>query len=160
MKVAISDACIFIDLHELGLTNLLFKLSIEVHTSLDVFNELYDSQKDVLRAYQSMGVLTVHNISGQERIEIHKLNYPKSLSNSDTTVLFLAEKYSAIVLSSDKQVRSYAKVRAIEYHGMLWIFDSLISQNLLSKQEAIQKLKQLIATNIIYQKGIPVNTSL
>lgn len=154
MKVAITDACIFIDLHDLNLTNLLFKLPIEVHTSIDVFNELYDNQKNVLWAFQSMGVLTVHNITGSERVEIYNRKYPKSLSNSDTTVLFLAEKLLAIILSSDKQVRNNAKHRTIEYHGMFWIVDTLLAQNLLSKQDAIQKIRQLITTNVIYQNSV------
>jgi len=154
VKVAITDACIFIDLHDLNLTNLLFKLPIEVHTSVDVFNELYDNQKDVLRAYQSMRILTVHNITGVERIEIYNQKYPKSLSNSDTTVLYLAEKLSAIVISSDKQVRKNAKSRSIEYHGMFWIFDNLLLQNLITKENAIEKIKQLVTTNIIYQNSL------
>lgn len=160
MKVAITDACIFIDLYELGLTNLLFKLNLEVHTSLDVFNELNINQKDILAAYQSMGILTVHNISGEERIEIYNRNYPKGLSNSDSTVLFLAEKYTAIVLSSDKQVRKNAQARAIEYHGMLWIFDKLIAENILTKTAAIEKLKRLIETNIIYQNSPELNREM
>ena len=100
-----------------------------------------------------MGVLSVHNITGLERIEIYNRKYPKALSNSDTTVLFLAEKFSAMIISSDKQVRNNAKVRAIEYHGMFWIFDNLLEQNLISKQEATQKIQQLITTNIIYQQS-------
>lgn len=51
MKLAITDACIFIDLHELDLTVKFFSLEIEVHTSLDVFNELYPDQQKILKAY-------------------------------------------------------------------------------------------------------------
>jgi hypothetical protein len=52
MKLAVTDACIFIDLIELQLTAHFFKLQIEIHTSLDVFNELFDNQKEILKAYQ------------------------------------------------------------------------------------------------------------
>ncbi len=48
MKLAITDACIFIDLIELRLTSEFFKLPIEIHTSLDVYNELYPEQKEIL----------------------------------------------------------------------------------------------------------------
>ena len=153
MKIAITDACIFIDLYELTLTNQLFGLNLEVHTSLDVFNELYPQQKELLKAFQSVGKLIVHNISGDERVEIAQQSYPKSLSNSDKTVLFLAQKHVAIVLSSDKQVRYNAKIRAIEYHGMFWIFDNLLKAGLITKAEAIEKLKLLIEKNIVYQNN-------
>ncbi|SFC65473.1 hypothetical protein SAMN05421747_11782 [Parapedobacter composti] len=51
MKLAITDACIFIDLHLLDLVVPLFELDIEVHTSLDVFNELNEEQRQLLSAY-------------------------------------------------------------------------------------------------------------
>ncbi len=41
MRLAVTDACIFIDLIELHITSEFFALPIEFHTSLDVFNELY-----------------------------------------------------------------------------------------------------------------------
>ena len=97
MKIAITDACIFIDLHDLKLTNSLFSLALDIHTSLDVFNELYTHQQDVLSAFHSVGKLTIHNISAEDRINIQKQNYPKALSENDKTVLFLAEKIDAIV---------------------------------------------------------------
>jgi len=153
MKIAIADACIFIDLHDLKLTNLLFALDLDIHTSLDVFNELYSYQQDVLSAFHSVGKLTVHNISAEDRKIIQKQNYPKSLSENDKTVLFLAEKTDAIVLSSDKAVRTCAGKKAIEYHGMLWILDKLVEVFLLDTYTAATKLETLIKTNIVYQNN-------
>ena len=45
MKIAITDACIFIDLIELRLTSQFFRLQLEIHTSLDVYNELYPEHR-------------------------------------------------------------------------------------------------------------------
>lgn len=42
MLIAVTDACIFIDLIELKITAPFFKLDIEVHTTIDVWNELFD----------------------------------------------------------------------------------------------------------------------
>ena len=131
MKIAITDACVFIDLYDLNLTNLLFSLELDIHTTLDVFNELYSHQQDILSAFHSVGKLTIHNISAEDRINIQKQNYPKALSENDKTVLFIAEKIHAIILSSDKAVRNYANKKSIEYHGMLWIFDKLVEALLL-----------------------------
>jgi hypothetical protein len=153
MKIAITDACIFIDLHDLKLTNLFFSLELDLHTSLDVFNELYPHQQDVLLAFHSVGKLTIHNIPEDDRINMQRQNYPKSLSENDKTVLFLAEKIDAMILSSDKAVRNYAKKKSIEYHGMLWIFDRLTENGSLSFVDAAAKLKILIQTNIVYQNN-------
>lgn len=153
MRIAITDACIFIDLLELGLINPFFELSLEVHTSLDVINELNATQIAILKAYQSTGKLTVHNISNTERQQILNSKYPKTLSASDQTVLFLAEKHQAILLSSDKPVRHNANVKAIEYHGMLWIFDQLVEQGMITPVDASEKIKILFTTNIIYQNN-------
>ncbi|MCB9194852.1 MAG: hypothetical protein H6600_09785 [Flavobacteriales bacterium] len=153
MKIAITDACIFIDLHDLELTISFFSLDYEIHTSLDVFNELYPEQQQLLKAFTSVGKLKIHNILEEDRLTIMQTKYPLSLSEMDKTVLYLAKKHSAIVLSSDKAVRNYAKAQAIDYHGMLWIFDGLIEQNILTPKQASDKLTELISLNIIYQNN-------
>lgn len=61
MRIAITDACIFIDLIELQLTSQFFGLDIEIHTTLDVYNELYIEQQEWLKVYWSFGKLTLHN---------------------------------------------------------------------------------------------------
>jgi hypothetical protein len=58
-----------------------------------------------------------------------------------------------MVLSGDKTVRNAAKNNAIDYHRMLWIFDQLVSNNLISKSEASLKLKQLILGNLVFQNN-------
>ena len=160
MKIAVTDACIFIDLHDLNLTNLLFSLDLEIHTSLDVFNELYIHQQNLLLAFHSVGKLSIHNISAEERIEIQKQNFPKALSENDKTVLFLAEKIDAMILSSDKAVRSCAKKKLIEYHGMLWVFDKLVEKTLLPPSIAANKLEVLIKTNMVYQNNTELVTEM
>lgn len=154
MKLAVTDACIFIDLIELQLSSEFFSLPMEIHTSLDVFNELYSEQKEFLKAYRSVGKLSIHNLSSQEKYRIREENFPRSLSENDKTVIFLADKLNAPIISSDKAVRNYAKSKAIEYHGMLWIFDKLIEFKLIRPPEAIDKINNLFSKNIFYQNNI------
>lgn len=153
MKIAITDACIFIDLFDLDLTVKFFSLELEVHTSLDVYHELYPEQRKLLEAYISMDKLVIHNVQPDERFIISQTNYPLALSEVDKTVLFLAKKFEAIVLSSDKAVRNFAKSQSIDYHGLLWVFDQLIEQDVLSSQIACDKLNELIKLNVIYQNN-------
>ncbi len=79
--------------------------------------------------------------------------YPKSLSETDKSVLYIANKLNACVLSSDKALRNCAKNKDIEYHGMIWIFDKLVETFVLTPKEAASKLKQLVATNFIFQNN-------
>jgi predicted nucleic acid-binding protein len=154
MKLAVTDACIFIELYNLRLTSEFFKLDIEVHTSIDVFNELYDEQQDLLLAYQDNGKLRMHSLTEEDRVVILKTKYSAGLSENDKTVLHIAVQNEALVLSSDKAVRKHAKKLSIEYHGMLWIFDRLVELSLVSKTDAVLKLKQMMTANIIYQNNM------
>ena len=153
MKIAITDACIFIDLFYLDLTTEFFSLQLEIHTSVDVIFELYKEQQDHLAVFISNGKLTTHNLTAEERNKIQTFNYPRSLSDSDKIVLYLASRLNAMVLSSDKTIRNTAKNKAIDYHGMIWIFDQLVNNNLITKKEASLKLTRLITTNLIYQNN-------
>ena len=160
MKLAVTDACIFIDLYELQLTSKFFQLNLELHTSLDVFNELYDEQQELLRAFEISNKLVLHNITESDRVEINKIESLKGLSISDRTALYVADKIGAIVISSDKAVRKQARKQCIEYHGMLWVFDQLVDQGIIEGSQAISKLKHLILTNIIYQNNSELRTEL
>ena len=153
IKIAVTDACIFIDLLDLGLINSFFDLELEIHTTTLVYFELYEEQQKVLKAYQSIDRLIVHNLIESDFLQIHIETYPKSLSETDKSVLYIANKLNACVLSSDKTVRNSAKNKSIEYHGMIWIFDKLIEENILTKKEAFLKLEKLTAINFIFQNN-------
>lgn len=153
IKIAVTDACIFIDLYDLGLIASFFNLQIEIHTTSSVFFELYPVQQQVLKAYQSVDKLIVHNLKEQDFIEIYSAEYPKSLSETDKSVLHIANKINACVLSSDKTLRNCAKNKNIEYHGMLWIFDKLVETSILTNIQAANKLKQLVQTNYIFRNN-------
>ncbi|RYX87679.1 hypothetical protein EON73_00900 [bacterium] len=154
MRIAITDACIFIDLYDLDLLSRFFSLELEIHTSTDVLYELFDRQQELLIQYETNAKLTIHTLSEQDRVELRLGTFLKGLSENDRTVLFLAAKLKAIVLSSDKTVRKQANKQAIETHGMFWIFDQLVDSGLLDKKEASDKLQQLVNTNIIYQNNM------
>jgi rRNA-processing protein FCF1 len=153
IKIVITDACIFIDLYDLGLTNSFFNLDLDIHTTSAVLYELYSEQQQILKAYQSVGRLTVHNLQERDFIEISLETYPKSLSETDKSVLYIANKINACVLSSDKMLRNYAKNKDIEYHGMIWIFDKLVEMSILTKKEAVNKLKQLVEANFAFRNN-------
>lgn len=153
LKVAVTDANIFIDLYDLSLIESFFNLELEIHTTSAVLFELYPEQREVFQAYRSVGKLEIHNLQEKDFIEIYNENYPKSLSEADKSVLHIANKIDACVLSSDKTLRNCAKNKGIEYHGMLWIFDQLVEMEVLNPLEAKAKLEQLVASNFLFRNN-------
>jgi predicted nucleic acid-binding protein len=152
MKVAVTDACIFIDLIELDLVSSFFKLNIELHTTVDVVNELFPEQKQVLKAYESGDLLTIHNLVEDDFTKMTKISFPRGLSQEDKTVIYLAMGLeNSIVLSSDKLVRGFATKQSLKCHGLIWIFDQLVGSTIISKKMAVTMLKNLLSLNQMYQ---------
>ncbi|MBU7570473.1 MAG: hypothetical protein KAF41_07460 [Flavobacterium sp.] len=153
MKIAVTDAYIFIDLYELELIASFFNLELEIHTTSAVYNDLYNEQQQILKAYHSVNRLILHNLKEEDFIQIYSEPYPRALSETDKSVLHIANKLNACVLSSDKAVRNCAKNKDIECHGMIWIFDRLIEANILAKKDAVNKIKQFVISNSILQSN-------
>jgi predicted nucleic acid-binding protein len=147
MKIAVTDACIFIDLFDIQLIHEFFRLNLDIHTTIDVFNELNDVQKQLLKAYELGGKLTLHSISEMDRNEIQVLKVSKALSSADKTALFLAIKFDAMLLSSDQALRKTALQHLLECHGILWVFDRWVENEILSGLNAIEKLQDLLQKN-------------
>lgn len=160
MKIAVTDACIFIDLYDLRLNQAFFRLDLEIHTTVDVLNELFPEQQKALQFFQSSGRLTIHSIDPTERLKILHTPFPRSLSDPDKTVIYLATKINAIILSSDKVVRHYGKIQSIPYHGMLWIFDQLVDSGILIPSVAIEKILVLINSNRFYQQSVELRVQM
>ena len=152
MKIAVTDACIFIDLIELKIISDFFKLEIELHTTTDVVNELFPEQKEILKAYEAGGKLAIHNLNEVQLRKIETIGFPKGLSPEDRTVLYMASQLqNALVLSSDKKVREFAGKLSIEYHGIFWIFDEMVNGQILMKEVGAAKIKELLDMNMMYR---------
>lgn len=152
MRVAVTDACIFIDLIELDLISVFFQLDVEMHTSVSVMDELYQDQKQILEAYQDVGKLKVHNLQEVDFLEMGKTSFPRGLSIQDRTVIYLAKKLGgAMVISSDKLVRDFAGTQGLPFHGIFWILDQVMDGSLLSKSKVLSVLTQMPKKNSLYQ---------
>ena len=160
MRVAVTDACIFIDLIELQIAAQFFKLDLEVHTTQEVMNELLPVQAELLQPYISKDKLTVHQLSTEELNSAISMQCPKALSLQDRTVVYLADKLQAMILSSDKPVRKYAGRKSIEYHGVLWLFDRLVEKGLLSKKVAAEKLNELTRINFVFNNNAQLSEEI
>ena len=151
VRVAVTDACIFIDLINLKIISDFFNLDIELHTTSDVVRELYPDQQEILKAYESGNKLVIHTLTGDEINEMESMPFSRGLSLEDRTVLFIATKLEdPLILSSDKLVCDHADNLSIEYHGIFWIFDQLVVQQILTKLKGATKIKELLQLNTMY----------
>lgn len=153
MKLFISDACIFLDLFELGLIDEFLSLEYEVHTSLEVLNELFPNQREQLVSHGGSQKLSVHSFKENDWLAMSAKKYPNTVCHNDKVSLYLSEKYNCILLSSDKVVRQLAKRRSIEHHALIWTVERMLENNKIIGTDAIQKITQLIKTNKIHQQN-------
>jgi hypothetical protein len=65
---------------------------------------------------------------------------------NDCSVLFLARKLDAMLLSCDKALRDAAQARHIEVHGTLWIMDQLVERKIIPPAVIAAKLEHLLSS--------------
>lgn len=148
MRIAVTDASIFIDLIDLGWIRLLPQLDCEIVTTYNILAELYDWQQTVLEEIAREQGLVIHAVQ-EEELNLWKesIETAKRLSHPDLTVLWLAAKMDAMVLTGDKLVRTTSIKLRLEVHGLLWLFDRFLETQLTTHSEACTKLEKLMETN-------------
>jgi len=150
VKIAITDANIFIDLMYCKLLDKLFGIGVEIHTTINVIDELNAQQQAAIGKPIRKKLLTVHLLEELNVPDVVKAN--KRLSDSDKSVFYLALKLDAFILTGDGVVRKISGFQKIEVHGILWLFDQFIENKLITKKIARVQLKHLME----YNKRLPV----
>ena len=148
MKVAITDANIFIDLFELELIQFLFELDLSIHTTQEVFLECDETQRAALLKYAATDQLRIHLLTDEQIKNLEQLSFSRKLSFSDQTILSLAYKEKNMVLTGDNLIRKWCVKNELEVHGILWIFEQFTENQLLPPSEAITKLEKLMNINL------------
>lgn len=149
MIIVVNDANILIDLIKLNLVVHFFELNWQFHTSsLIIENELYAHQVAILQPYIDNQKLTLQDFTAEEMEQIFEIQYQKpQLSDKDCSAFFCAQKLNAALITSDNNLRKFAKQKELEVHGHLWVFDALLAQNCITPITAIQKLEELNTVN-------------
>lgn len=149
MRVIINDANILIDLVHLDLMNEFIQLEIELKTTDFVFEELNDNQKIIIKEFINSGKIELIITEEEEDfINITTiLENSSGLSFEDCSVWYYARKLDGILLSGDGRLRKQATANGILVKGILYIFDQLLLNNLISFEYAIEKLEQLYEIN-------------
>lgn len=155
MKVIINDANILIDLIRIDIVDSFFKLSnFELKTTDFVFSELYDEQQIKLTKFvdsQKFEILESNQDDLQLINQIFEMTM--GLSFEDCSAFHYERKFNGFLLTGDRKLRKYAESNRVEVRGILYIFDMLIEQQLLSFEIAFDKIKILTQLN----KRLPEN---
>ena len=145
IKVAVQDANVLIDLEIAGLLDLWFQVGIETHTTDLIRAELEKGGHAQALACFKCGQVIEHTLSFEEIMKVSELE--REVGNkakfNDCSVLFLAMKLDAMLLSGDKPLRKAGTEKQIEVHGTLWMFDRLVELQLMSGKMAAAKLEHL-----------------
>lgn len=137
----ITDSSIWIDIIKSNLLKDFFLMPYSICTP------------DFLKGYESVNVgwedleengLHFINLSGDEIAELYMVSRSqKSLSLADLASVFVAKKTCGILLTGDKRLRTYAE-QSVEVHGLLWLMDQMINEQIIFPLIAIQKLERLM----------------
>ena len=147
MKLAVTDANIFIDLIKLQLLGYLFSVDVEIHTAREIVDQLNADQYEKVDSFIQAKVLKVYNFSSEELTEIVEMNAPKSLEFPDKTVVYLATKLSAEVLTGDGPLRKFCISNKLTVRGIIWLFDIFLKAELINHTVAIEKMNYLLSFN-------------
>lgn len=147
-SIVVQDACILFDLVDMDLLEVFFQLDLTVLTTPQVMAEITDEdQLPTIEAHIRNGDLNVDKDGSYEDITELFDEFP-GLSVADCSVLELAMRKNAVVLSSDGGLRKISKRKHCEVHGTLWIIQELHNHGVIEKEAAIEKLKRYASINL------------
>ena len=142
--IAVQDANILIDLIKTGLFDHCLALPFSFTTTNIIMDELIEEQAAVIEPHINSGKFSVIKITAEELGEIMLLSEENtSLSEQDWSAYYYAQKKSSLLLTGDKRLRTIAESKGIIVCGILWVFDRLVENAILSEEEACTNLKIL-----------------
>lgn len=146
MKILITDANVFFDIIEMGLLPEFFALDFEICTTDLVVEEIRKSdQRSQIDAFIRAHNLKVFELSEIEIEEIGAFQTKRKFKGiTDKSVLWKSHKLKCTLLTGDKKLQTEAKELGITVHGSIWVFDMIISNELVTKRKGIELLEKLL----------------
>lgn len=137
-------------MHCIGLLQLMCSLPYEIHTVDFVAAELID--EDQKKAFEELvvnGKIVVNSFTAEEVMEIvaEHSSVSGNLSIPDCSVCYYAKKHDVPMITGDRRLRRHAEKLSIEVHGILFLFDDMVANSVISPIDAANKLEELMALN-------------
>jgi len=149
-RIAVNDANLFIDLCEINLVERFFELPLEFHTTQPISNELEQEQLQRLVPFITQQQLSVRHLTQSEIDNLASIStQSRKLSREDLSVYFYARELdNCMILTEDNRLRKEAQRQGFEVHGILWVFEQLVQNQILNLSGAVSKLRELMSINI------------
>ncbi|OQX20056.1 MAG: hypothetical protein BWK76_02550 [Desulfobulbaceae bacterium A2] len=148
MIFLVNDANILIDLLKIGLLEVFFQLDYDFLVTDMVLAEIQEKNVGDLHPFFNAKRLTRQGFTFDELVRIQVIqDRNPALSVPDCSCLYLAQKVSATLLTNDAALRRIAGQEAVPVHGILWVFDMLVEQNIIQRDTAIAALSRLMEVN-------------
>lgn len=148
--IVVSDTNIFIDLVKLDLLGDFFLLPWEVHTTDFVISELTDPEQNAaVTAFIKRKRLTVGKLSVEEVSDVVDRSNETGgrISITDFSVCHYAKKNGYTLLTGDRNLRKVAISEGISVHGILFLFDELVTHAILPPKLAVEIITKLKGIN-------------
>ena len=146
-NIAVKDACVLFDLIDLKLLNDYFQLGYKTFITSYVYSEITEVyQKAIVRSSIEKGNLIIDD--ELDDLKVFELRGAlKGLSLTDCSVIEVAMRRKAFLLSSDKGLRNEALRQNIKIGGVIWVIDQLILSGIIDSNTAILKLEEYAVVN-------------
>lgn len=156
MDIIVNDTNIFIDMHSVGLLEEMCRLPFIIHTVDFVVSEITDpGQLQAINKLIEDNRIKVHSFSGDEvaEIVIEHANISGNLSIPDVAVCYYARGKSFKLITGDRQLRNYAILNRMEVHGIIFLFDQMVLNRILTPDVGAAKLQELQGINVRLPKS-------
>lgn len=155
MRIVINDANILIDLAKLEFLETFSQLNFELYSTDFVIEELSPKQRvlvDKLINAEKLLIIETESKSDFSGIS-NLLERSTGLSFEDCSVWYYSKKMNGILLTGDGKLRKQARNDEIEVRGIIFIFDQLLEQHIISYATAYKKMQELLQLNVRLPKN-------
>jgi predicted nucleic acid-binding protein len=161
-RIVINDASCLIDLHKVGLVEVMLQLPYAFVVALPVaHNELLDFTGEDWKRFSGAGLEQIDLDPAQVgRAIVHRSQYTK-LTAEDCFSLVLAEDIKdSILLTGDAELRDVAITKGCEVHGVIWVTDEIYSRGLLANRKLAECLEAWLNDPVVRLPAGQLNTRL
>lgn len=150
MQIVINDANILIDLAKLELLNEFSQLNFKFYSTDFVIEELNSDQRKLVdHLIEEHQLSVIETATETDFIGIsYLLENSTGLSFEDCSVWYYSKQMDGILLTGDGKLRKQARNDSVEVRGIIYIFDQLIEQNIITPSVAIERMKELLQLNV------------
>lgn len=148
--IVVNDTNIFIDLYSVDLLESIFKLPYKFHTTDFVLSEITDTkQYHCIEYFVSKGDLFLKSFNEEEVYSIASFynEQTNNMTMTDCSVCVYAKDNGYRLLTGDNNTRKVAEKNNIKVNGILFLFEEMLREGIISYNVAISKIKELRLKN-------------